>query len=317
LAEIEAAGQAPNASAVRQQFAIDRQQLFGREVLDDIGFDFAAGRLDTSAHPFTEAMAVQDVRITTHYDPRNLCVSLYANLHEGGHALYEQGLPLEHEGTPLATAVSLGIHESQSRLWENSVGRSREFLLHYLPRLQELFPSQLGSSSAEDLYQAVNAVQPSLIRIEADEVTYNLHILMRWELERALLRQQIEVGDLPGLWKEKMRQYLGLQPASDAQGVLQDIHWAFGVFGYFPTYTLGNLYAAQFYRQAAADIGDLSSRVARGEFQPLLAWLREKIHRQGSLLWPQDLCREVTGSELSIQPFASYLRHKFGEIYNL
>ena len=307
----------PDDALLRQEFAVDLQDAFGREVLADIGFDFAAGRLDGSAHPFTESLSISDVRITTRYDPKYLGVGLYANLHEGGHALYELGLPADHEGEPVAAAVSLGIHESQSRLWENCVGRSREFWQHYLPRLREFFPEQLATADVEDIYRAVNVVRPSLIRIEADEVTYNLHIVLRMELERALLKQEIAVADLPGAWREKMQHYFGLAVPSDAEGPLQDIHWAFGVFGYFPTYTLGNLYAAQLYDCAVAALGDLPAQLAGGEFQPLLSWLREHIHGRGSLLGAGDLCREVTGRDLSSEAFLSYLQRKYGEIYGL
>jgi len=315
LGEIEASTQPPDPTPLEQAFPLDRQDAFGREVLADIGFDFTAGRLDTSAHPFTEGIAVRDVRITTHYAENHLGRGLYANLHEGGHALYEQGLPLEHEDTPVGAAVSLGIHESQSRLWENAVGRSREFWRHYTPRLAELFGDQLAGHDPEQLFRAANVVRPSLIRIEADEVTYNLHIILRLELERALLLREIEVEDLPGLWREKTRELLGLAVPSDAEGVLQDIHWAFGAFGYFPTYTLGNLYCAQFFAQACADLGVLPDQIACGEFGPLREWLRRQIHQRGSLLPAAELCREVTGRDLSITPFMDHLRGKFGDIY--
>ena len=315
--QIAASGQRLKTSLLRQSFPMAQQDSFGREVLGDIGFDFEAGRLDQSAHPFTQGMAIGDVRITTKYDKNDFGVGLFANLHEGGHALYEQGLPSSHEGTPVAAAVSLGIHESQSRLWENSVGRSIEFWTYYLPRLREIFPTQLGNATPEILYRAANIVEPSLIRIEADEVTYNLHIVLRMELERALLRNEIQVTELPDQWRKKIQEYFGLEVPDDAHGPLQDIHWAFGVFGYFPTYTLGNLYAAQFFAQARADLNDLSGLIGRGEFRPLLDWLREKIHSKGSLLSAGNLCREVTGRDLSIQPFQDYLNRKYGELYGL
>jgi carboxypeptidase Taq len=315
LEKIAAAGKTPGDSLLRREYPVAQQDRLGREVLQRIGFDFEAGRLDTSAHPFTQGISIEDVRITTRYDENNLAVGLYANLHEGGHALYEMGLPTEHEGTPVAAAVSLGIHESQSRLWENSVGRSRDFLTFVLPRLRELFPQQLSDTTPDQMYRAVNVVRPSVIRIEADEVTYNLHIILRLEIERGLINDEVSVAELPGLWREKMRQSLGCEPSSDAEGVLQDIHWAFGAFGYFPTYTLGNLYAAQIYRQAGKELSGLSEQIAQGDFGPLLDWLRRRIHRQGSLLLAADLCRQVTGEDLSIEPFIGYLRAKFGDIY--
>lgn len=317
LAAIAAAPRRPDAALLRQEFAPAQQEVLCRELLAAVGFDFAAGRLDVSAHPFTSGTNPGDVRLTTHYNPRDLRAALYATLHEGGHGLYEQGFPLEHDGTPLCDAISLGIHESQSRLWENLVGRSRPFLAHWAPRLRELFPAQLGGAGPEDLYRAVNVVEPSLIRIEADEVTYNLHIVLRLELERALLAGDVEVGELPALWNARMRDDLGVTPPDDARGVLQDIHWAFGLFGYFPTYTLGNLYAAQFWAAAQADVPDLPARIGRGEFRPLLDWLRDKIHRHGRQPSAAELCRRVTGRDLDAAPFLDYLRRKFGELYEL
>ncbi len=312
-----AAAPAPDDALLRQEFDVAAQDRFGREVLADIGFDLEAGRLDTSAHPFTSGTSPGDVRLTTHYDPRDLRVALYATIHEGGHGLYEQGFPAENEGEPICDAASLGIHESQSRLWENMIGRSREFVAHYAPRLRELFPAQLGRADPEALYRAVNVVRPSLIRIEADEVTYNLHIILRLELERGLCAGRIEVDDLPALWNARMREYLGVVPPTDREGVLQDIHWAFGLFGYFPTYTLGNLYAAQFAARADADLGGLSALIARGDFATPLRWLREKIHGRGRLLPAADLCRDVTGADLDAAPFVSYLRRKYGDLYGL
>lgn len=307
----------PDDSVLRRTYDVGLQERIGREVLTAMGYDFEAGRLDVSAHPFTEGMDVGDVRITTRYHEDDLTPALYASLHEGGHALYEQGLPAAHAGTPVATAVSLGIHESQSRLWENCVGRSREFLAWILPRLRELFPEQLGGTELETLYRAVNRVAPSLIRIEADEVTYSLHIILRMELERALLRGDAAVNDLPTLWNERMREDLGVAPANDAEGVLQDIHWSFGLFGYFPTYALGNLYAAQLFRAAADELPDLRDGIARGEFRPLLDWLRERIHRRGRALAPRDLIRAATGRPLDVADFADSLSEKFGALYSI
>ncbi len=305
-------GDAPAEGPLTGDFPIARQETLSREVLAFMGFDLEAGRLDVSAHPFTTGTSRGDVRLTTRYDPRDLRVGLYATIHEAGHGLYEQGIPDELAGTPLADAASLGIHESQSRLWENMIGRSREFWEHWAPRVRALFPDRLEGVTAEAMYRAVNAVRPSLIRIEADEVTYNLHIVLRFELERALLAGEIAVEDLPAHWNARLRETLGVRPADDAEGVLQDIHWACGLFGYFPTYTLGNLYAAQFHAQACRDIGDLPGLIARGDTAPLLAWLRAKIHARGRILPAQELCREVTGRGLETGPFVAYLRAKFG-----
>jgi carboxypeptidase Taq len=315
LGSLQGAAAPPTDDLLHGDWPVGRQEALGRVVLQAMGYDFESGRLDTSAHPFTQAMSVSDVRITSKYDPGHLGVGLYANLHEGGHALYELGLPPEHEGEPAGAAVSLGIHESQSRLWENSVGRSREFWQWALPLVRDHFPGLLADATSEDMYRAINVVRPSLIRIEADEVTYNLHIILRLELERALLRREIEVGELPALWRERFRRDFGLEVPSDREGPLQDIHWAFGVFGYFPTYTLGNLYAAQFFSAARRDLPDLPQRIAGGDFAALLGWLREKVHRRGSLLLAGDLCREVTGGSLSPRPYLDYLKSKFGEIY--
>ncbi len=315
LGKINQAPNPPVREIFERSFPVSAQEKLGRRLLQDIGFDFEAGRLDVSTHPFTEGISPTDVRITARYSENDLGMGLYANLHEGGHALYEMGLPAEHEGLPIGCPVSLGVHESQSRLWENCVGRSRAFFTYCRPLLQELFPEQLGSYSADDLFRAANVVSRSLIRVEADEVTYNLHIILRLEIERALLRGDIQVDDLPAVWREKMSSYLDVEVPDDSQGALQDIHWAFGLFGYFPTYTLGNLYAAQFYDAAAMALDDLDGQVARGEFDPLLQWLRQHIHQVGSLLPAEQLCQKVTGRQLSIEPFVEYLSGKYGAIY--
>ncbi len=302
---------------LRGDFDVAAQERLARRLLTGIGFDLDRGRLDVSAHPFTTGIDPDDVRLTSHYDPRDLGKVLYSTLHEGGHGLYEQGFDPAHTGTPMAEAVSLGIHESQSRLWENMVGRSVGFMNHLLPLLTGAFPDRFAGVDARRLFRAVNVVRPGAVRIDADEVTYNLHIILRTELERSLFRGEIAVDDLPGLWNEKMTGYLGIVPRDDAEGVLQDIHWSCGMFGYFPTYSLGNLYAAQFHARAALDIGDLPERVAAGDFAPLLDWLRKRIHVRGRLLTAGELCREATGEELSIDPFANHLQGKYGELYDL
>ena len=317
VAAVVERGERHDDALLRGSFPVARQQELATRVLEIMGFDFRRGRLDVSRHPFTSGVDPRDVRLTTHYDTGDLSNSLFSTLHEGGHGLYEQGFLVEHAGTPMGEAASLGIHESQSRLWENMVGRSRAFLSHCRPLLTRLFPEAFGDADDEALYRAANVVRRSPVRIEADEMTYNLHIVLRTELETALFRDEIAVADLPGLWNEKMREYLGLTPTDDAEGVLQDIHWAFGSFGYFPTYSLGNLYAAQFYAKAAEDLGDLQQQASRGEFAPLLNWLRGRIHVKGRLLAAPDLCREVTGRDLSIAPFADYLNQKYGELYGL
>lgn len=293
----------------------EMQEEFSQAIIAQLGFDFNCGRVDVSAHPFCSGFAPDDVRLTTRYED---CISsaLFGLIHEAGHGLYEQGLPVEWSGTPLASAISMGIHESQSRLWENNIGRSHQFWQWALPQLAQHAP-QVQGVSIDDFVRAVNHVQPSLIRVEADEVTYSLHIMLRFEIERDLMGGKVSVDDLPELWNTKMVEYLGVKPESDANGVLQDVHWSFGGFGYFPTYFLGNLYAAQFLESAEQAEPELWSQVARGEFAPLLNWLRENIHRHGRRYTAGELCEKVTGRALSEKPFVDYLTGKMQHIYGV
>ncbi len=300
----------PDSGVLRRHFPRERQEKFSREAAARLGYDFAAGRLDVTAHPFSTGIGPGDARITTRYDEYFFPTAFFGTLHEAGHAMYNQGLPQEHWGTPRGEPVSLAIHESQSRLWENLVGRSREFWIHFFPAARETFPA-LQDVSLEAFYHAINEVRPSLIRVEADEVTYNLHIIFRFELERALMRGDLAVADLPDAWNHKMKEFLGLTPPDFSLGVMQDVHWSGGHLGYFPTYTLGNLYAAQFFAQARTELGDLGEMFARGDFAPLLGWLRGKIHSRGSLYRPRDLVRAVTGKELDAQYLLTYLKGKF------
>jgi carboxypeptidase Taq len=243
---------------------------------------------------------------------------LFTSLHEGGHALYEQNIDQALEGSLLAGGTSLGVHESQSRLWENVVGRSREFWQFYYPQLKEFFPAQLEKTDLSSFHRAINKVEPSLIRVEADEVTYNLHIFLRFELEQELLNQRLKVADLPEAWKARMEEYLGIRPPDDAQGVMQDIHWAGGAIGYFPTYALGNVLSLQFYNQALKDIPDLSEQYSRGEFDQLLDWFRNKIHRYGRKFTANELIQRVTGAKsIEAEPYLSYIKQKYSEIYRL
>lgn len=295
----------------------ERQLAFGQQVLEAMGFNFRDGRQDISAHPFTTSFHPTDVRITTRVDEQDLLSSLFSSIHEGGHALYDQGLNPDHFGTPLGEALSLGIHESQSRLWENGVGRSKPFWKHFYPILQKTFPEGLKGVDPDAFYAAVNSVQPSLIRVEADELTYNLHIMVRFEIERALIEENLPVEDLPRIWNEKMREYLGIVPPSDAEGILQDIHWSGGAIGYFPTYTLGNLYAVQFLNQAKKEIPDLTASIESGNLLPLKTWLNEKIHRWGRTYPSEELVRRVTGEGLNPRYFIEYLWGKFKEIYRI
>jgi carboxypeptidase Taq len=294
-----------------------RQLAFGSLVLSTIGYDFARGRLDQSAHPFTTGFHPTDVRLTTRVAPEDVSSCLFSCLHEGGHGLYDQGLDPVQFGTPLGESVSLGLHESQSRLWENCVGRSIEFWRHFYPLLRQTFPAPLGRLALEGFHAAINTVQPSPIRVEADELTYNLHIVLRFELEQELIAGRLAPADLPEAWNRAMREGLGVVPNNDAEGVLQDVHWAHGAFGYFPTYTLGNLYAAQFWQQAQRDIAELPTLIEGGRFEPLVGWLRDRIHRWGRMYSSDALLRRVTGEPLNSEHFVTYLEAKFGAIYRL
>jgi len=295
-------------------FAEDRQEALNREVLTVMGYDFGYGRLDVSAHPFTESPGRGDVRVTTRFAPDDPLTGLTSTLHEGGHALYELGLPAEHADLPAGQALSLGLHESQSRLWENHVGRGLPFCRWLAPRLREAFPEHLADLSAERLQRALTAVRPSPIRIEADEVTYNLHIILRLEIERALIGGQIETADVPAVWREKARDLLGIEVQDQRTGPLQDIHWCMGAFGYFPTYTLGNLYAAMFWNAARRALPDLDTQLAAGDCTGLLGWLREHIHRRARLVSAAGLCREVTGRDLCADDFVDYLDRRYGAV---
>jgi carboxypeptidase Taq len=255
--------------------------------------------------------------MTTRYDENFFGDAFFGVLHETGHALYSQGLPAEHFGTPRGSDISLGIHESQSRMWENLVGRSRSFWQFFFPRAKQAFPEVLRDVTIEQWHFAVNDVRPSLIRTESDEATYNLHILLRFELEQAMLNGTVGVDDVPAAWNELMRTYLGVTPPDNARGCLQDIHWSGGAIGYFPTYTLGNLYAAQFFEQARCDLGELDAMFARGEFKPLLDWLRERFHSQGKRFSARELVRRVTGRDLSAEPLLEHLRRNARELYNV
>jgi len=291
-------------------YAIADQQALNRKAAEAIGYDFAAGRMDTTTHPFCSTLGAGDCRLTTRYDVRNFAQSFYGVLHEAGHGLYEQGLPAEHYGTPLGTAISLGIHESQSRFWENHIGRHPAFWEHWHPVACEHFPA-LRKLTPAQMAGAVNRVIPSFIRVEADQVTYDLHILLRFEIEVRLFEGQLEVEDVPACWNEEFEKLLGLKVPNDAQGCLQDIHWSSGTLGYFPTYTLGNLNAAQLFNRATEDLPNLESEIAQGRYGNLLAWLRDRIHRHASRYLPQQLMEKATGEPTSARYHLDYLRKKF------
>jgi carboxypeptidase Taq len=314
---IVGSGRGPDASVLKRQFPIGQQEAFGKAAAAAIGFDFDAGRLDVTDHPFCGGAGPRDVRITTRYRVDDFGDAFFSILHEAGHGLYEQGLPAEHFGLPTGEAVSLGIHESQSRMWENQVGRSRAFWEWLLPQAKAAFGTALADATVDGFYAAINEVQPSLIRVDADEVTYNLHVLIRFELERAMIEGDLSAGDLPGAWREKYAQYLGITPPNDADGALQDVHWSAGLFGYFPTYSLGNLYAGQFFAQANDDLGDQQAAFRRGDFRPLLDWLRTNIHAHGQRWSASELAVKITGKSLSHAPWISQMQTKYGELYGL
>jgi carboxypeptidase Taq len=317
VGEIAASSRRADVSILSRRYPRDAQEAFARRAAETIGFDFGRGRLDVTAHPFCTGLGPHDCRITTRYDEQYFPGAYFGVLHEAGHGIYDQGLRGDWYGLPPGEAVSLGIHESQSRLWENLVGRSRAFWQHCYPAAQQAFPAALSNTSLDEFYFAINDVRPSLIRVEADEATYNLHILVRFELEQALLADDLNVADLPAAWNAKYQNYLGIRPDVDADGVLQDVHWSAGLVGYFPTYSLGNLYAAQFFAQAEKDLGPLAPRFARGEFAPLREWLGEKIHRHGRCFTAAELVENITGKPLSHAPLMAQLRDKFAPLYGL
>jgi len=304
-------------SFFENKFGKDKQREFCEYILKEIGYDFEAGRLDESVHPFTIGITPGDVRVTTRFDENNFEGALFGTIHEGGHALYEQNISKDLAGTPLATGTSSAIHESQSRFWENIVGRSKEFWSRYYGRLIEIFPEQSKGLSFEDFYRGINKVEPSFIRVDADECTYNLHIMIRYELEKALINDEIKVEDLPEIWKEKMEEYLGVRPENDAQGVLQDVHWAGGMFGYFPTYALGNLYSAQILNTMSKEIPDFSQLISSGDFSIIKEYLKAKIYSHGKMLGPNEIIMNISGEELNGKYLVEYLEEKYKEIYNL
>ena len=317
VAAIAESSKEPDMAILKRTYPIPAQEELGTRAAAAIGFDFQRGRLDVTHHPFCCGMGPNDCRLTTRYDENFFPSSFFSILHEAGHGIYDQGLRTEQYGLPPGTYLSLGIHESQSRMWENMVGRSASFWERFFPPTQAAFPEALKGVSCDDFYFAINDVRPSLIRVEADEATYNLHIIIRFELEQALINDGLAINDLPEAWNQKYRDYLGIEPPDNADGVLQDVHWSAALIGYFPTYALGNLYSAQFFAQADQDVGPLKEQFAQGEFSPLLNWLREKIHSPGQCYPTNDLIVKVTGQPLSHQPLIDYLRAKYTPLYGL
>lgn len=314
---IQQKGYQPDVSFLEQRYDPQKQRQFSILALRAIGYDLEAGRLDETVHPFCVTMNREDVRVTTRYNPDDFRTAIFGTIHEGGHALYEQNISPELDGTPLATGTSMGIHESQSRFWENIVGRSSEFWECCYEDLQKTFPEELGHVSLARFYRAINHSEPSLVRVEADELTYNLHIMIRYELEKGLINGTLQVADLPDLWKQKMEEYLGVTPPDDSLGVLQDVHWAGGSFGYFPSYSLGNIYSAQFLHAMQKDIPGFYSQIRRGEFGGIRQWLADKVHRHGKTMTPAEILESVTGERINSQYLVNYLEKKYTDVYGL
>lgn len=301
---------------VGKVYSKENQEQLCNFVLKKIGYDFESGRMDVSPHPFTTELGSGDVRITNRYNVNDFRESLSVAMHEGGHALYEQGVDSKYANTPLDGGISLGIHESQSRFWENMIGRSAEFAKFLTPVLHAFFSENLGKTDPDVVYKLLNQVDPSFIRTEADEVTYNLHVAIRFEIEEGLINNKIKVSDVPKVWNNKMKKYLGVVPDSDANGCLQDVHWSYGPMGYFPTYTLGNLYSAQFANKMKQDI-DIDGSIEKGELGTILSWLRTNIYTHGSLYKPAELIKKVTGEKLNPKYFINYLNSKYKKLYKL
>lgn len=317
LRDITEHGKPIDDSFLSRDYDVNRQWDFTLVVLRDIGYDFNRGRQDQALHPFTTTFATDDVRLTTRLLSNRPQSAVFSSIHEGGHALYEQGSPAHFDRTALAGGATMALHESQSRLWENMLGRSKAFWQHYFPILRAFFPEPLADVNLEQFYRAVNIVRPDFIRVEADEVTYNMHIFVRFELEQALLSGALAVKDVPEAWNAKYQDYLGITPRNDAEGCLQDVHWCSGLVGYFPTYALGNLIAAQLYHRMKADLPGVEEAFARGEFLPLLTWMRQHVHSHGAKFTAAELLTRELGEEISAQPLLEYMRNRYSEIYEL
>lgn len=314
---VAACGVEQDARWLDQEWPEQGQQAFTLSILRNMGYDLEAGRQDKSVHPFTTSFDIQDVRITTRFDPRNPLTGLSGSMHEGGHALYDQGFIESDRRTPLASAPSLGMHESQSRMWENMIGRSLSFWRYGVTAMARHFPGQLDSVSPETVYRTINRVRPSFIRVDADECTYNLHVILRFEIEAGLMEKRIAVHDIPEIWNAKMKEYLGIDVPDATRGCLQDVHWSHGAVGYFPSYALGNLYAAQLFEKMFEDTPGLWDRIAEGDFAPVLGWLRRNVHHAGRRKTASELIRHVTGRELTAAPYLRYLEMKYGALYGL
>lgn len=302
---------------LKGNYSAESQRKLGETILGKIGYDYEKrGRIDVSAHPFTTNFGNKDVRITTNYNTSDFRPAIFSLIHEGGHGIYEQNIPDELEGTSLGVGASMGMHESQSRFYENILGKSMGFWCYFYPKFHETYKS-LDGMDLLSFYRAINCVEPSLIRIDADELTYSLHIIIRYEMEKLLINSDIDIDDVPRFWNEKYKEYLGVEPENDAEGVLQDIHWSGGDFGYFPSYALGNLYGAQIFNKLKEEMPDWNENICSGNFLPITEWLKENVHRYGATLKPAELIKQVTGEELSSKYFIAYLNDKFGELYGI
>ncbi|CAM4046154.1 carboxypeptidase M32 [Mesobacillus thioparans] len=315
--QISSSTEKPETGFLFQHFPKEKQRAFSLEILKQMGYDFDAGRLDETVHPFAMGLNPGDVRVTTKYDETDFRTAVFGTIHEGGHALYEQNISEELVGTPMSSGTSMGIHESQSLFYENFVGRNLSFWKHNYSLLQEYSDGQFSGVDVEDFYRAVNESKPSLIRIEADELTYPLHVMVRYEIEKGLFNDEIEVKDLPEIWNDKYEQYLGIRPDNDAVGVLQDVHWAGGSFGYFPSYALGYMYAAQFKNAMLKDLPDYEELMEQGNLQPVKEWMTEKVHKHGKMKKPLEILTDVTGEGLNAQYLVDYLYEKYSKVYQL
>lgn len=317
LGKIESSDVKPDTAFFKKKFTKEQQEAFSKLVLKNMGYDYEqTGRIDESTHPFTTNFGNKDVRITTHYYENDFRSALFSCIHEGGHGIYEQDIPDGLQGTLLATGASMGVHESQSRFYENIIAKSKEFWKYYYPIAENKFP-QFKGVSFEEFYKSINFVEPSLIRTEADELTYSIHIIIRYEIEKMLINNDLDVEDVPKVWNEKYSEYLGVEPKNNAEGVLQDMHWSDGSFGYFPSYALGNLYGAQFLNKMKKDIPNLYEEIFKGNLSIIHDWLKNNIHKYGAVYKPNELIKKVTGQELSAKYFIDYLNKKFKDIYNL
>ena len=307
----------PDAGFLDGEFSIDKQKSLANIISEDMGFDFDRGRMDVSVHPFCGGGHPTDVRITTRYRSNNFIESLFAVIHETGHGLYEQGRMSGYLDLPVSEPLTMAIHESQSLFWERMIAQDKSFCARYLDIFVKMFPEKLHDISLHVFYSAINLCRPSFIRVEADEVTYPMHIILRYEIEKGLFDETIKVKNLPEIWNDKMEEYLGIRPPTDAQGVLQDVHWSGGAFGYFPSYTLGAMYACQFYNKMLIDVRNVCTRIEGGDFACVKRWLNDNIHQQGRLYTPDDLALKITGQKLNPDIFISYLKKKYSEIYRL